>query len=31
MATNEEVAEVESLAKKLGLRDVNKKPETFWR
>jgi putative pyruvate formate lyase activating enzyme len=31
MATNEEVAEVERLAKKLGLRDVNKNPESFWK
>ncbi|MCX5909674.1 MAG: radical SAM protein [Deltaproteobacteria bacterium] len=30
MATNEEVAEVEHLAKELGLRDDNKNPESCW-
>jgi putative pyruvate formate lyase activating enzyme len=30
MATNGEVAEVEHLAKDLGLRDVNKNPKSFW-
>jgi putative pyruvate formate lyase activating enzyme len=31
MVTNEELGEVERLAKDLGLRDVNKNPESFWR
>jgi len=31
MVTNEEVAEVERLVRKLGLKNVNKNPESFWR